>query len=96
MFQFKGINLGSWDMRRESDNLLLAQASTEGDLSTLYVYPQFTWDGCTGVGRIKESKYTLLASLVHDILYIAKKNCHSLPFTLDDADILLKKLIDTW
>lgn len=98
MFQFKGMNVGNWILKKEE--IQVAAGSTEGSgsdlISTVKVFPGFHWDGCTGVGKITESKYTLLASLLHDILYIVKKNSQNPKFTLEQADVLLKKQIDMW
>lgn len=61
----------------------------------LTVEPGYKWDGCTGIGALTETGPTLIASIPHDILYIAKKCEPSLKYTLNQADIYFNRLMKT-
>lgn len=61
----------------------------------LVVYKGYKWDGCTGIGCLTETGPTLLASIPHDLLYIAKKARRDLPYTLKQADRYFRGLMET-
>jgi hypothetical protein len=48
--------------------------------SIVAVYPGYMWDGSTVVGKYYEDEVTLVASLVHDVLYNANKNPDNIIF----------------
>lgn len=99
-FTFDGIDTSDFTLKNTSgQTLAIARCVRKASptRSVLTVKKGFKWDGCTGVGNIYENKYTLMASIVHDILYIAQKDSDKkLPYTLGEADILLKKQIELW
>lgn len=61
----------------------------------LVVYRGYKWDGCTIIGQVTETGPTLLASVPHDLLYIAKKAERKLPYTLSQADTYFRQLMET-
>ena len=64
-----GEQLGYWDMFTPDGKLV---ARCRG--SIVSVLPGYMWDGSTVVGKYYEDEVTLTASLIHDVLYNAKKN----------------------
>lgn len=56
--------VGKWKMYDKKGTLV-----AEADIDTVTIYPGYVWDGCTIIGLLYEDKYTLQASLLHDILY---------------------------
>lgn len=59
----------------------------------LKVMPGYKWDGCTFIGNFTETPQSLVASIAHDILYIAKKNKRDLGYTLSQADQYFRELM---
>ena len=78
-----GINLGEWELISPEGTIV---AKCYG--SVIGVYPEYMWDGCTVIGEQYEDEMTLEASLLHDVLYNAKKNPNNIkvPFSLVTAD----------
>lgn len=78
-----GKNIGKWEMLDPCGNIV---AKSFG--SAVVVYPNYLWDGSTVVGNFFEDDVTLEASLIHDVLYNAKKNPNNIevPFSLWWAD----------
>ena len=63
--------------------------------SIVTVYPDYMWDGSTVVGKYYEDEVTLAASLIHDILYNAKKNPDDIKvkFNLWKADTIFSEYL---
>lgn len=82
-----GENLGYWNLCNP-DGLIVAKCMS----GVVAVYPGYMWDGSTIVGDYYEDEVTLEASLIHDVLYNAKKNPQdkSVPFSLFKADKIFK------
>lgn len=60
----------------------------------LNVWSGYKWDGCTGIGKLTETGPTLIASIPHDILYIANKDSHGkLKYSLAKADTYFRNLM---
>ncbi len=78
-----GMNLGQWKLIAPCGSIV---AQSFG--SVIAVYPNYMWDGCTVIGEKFEDEVTLEASLLHDVLYNAKKNPDNIkvPFSLFKAD----------
>lgn len=87
-----GRNVGKWEMYDPQGNMV---AKSYG--STLVAFPNYMWDGSTVIGDLFEDEVTLEASLVHDILYNAKKNPDDIPvpFCLGVADKILCEVMQT-
>jgi hypothetical protein len=64
-----GYNFGKWELRNPENEVV---AKCDG--SIVVAYPNYLWDGSTVIGEHYEDEVTLEASLIHDILYNAKKN----------------------
>lgn len=81
-----GRDLGKWELYTP-DNTIVAKCFG----SVVVVFPNYMWDGTTVIGDYYEDDVTLKASLIHDVLYNAKKNPNDvkLPFTLWEADSIL-------
>lgn len=62
-------NLGFWNLVTPTGEVV---ANCNGNV--IIVYPNYMWDGTTVIGNVYEDKMTLRASLLHDVLYNAKKN----------------------
>lgn len=82
-----GKELGKWELRTPDD---IVVAKSLG--SIVVVYPGYMWDGSTVVGQYYEDEVTLEASLIHDVLYNAKKNPDDIkvPFSLFTADSIFR------
>lgn len=78
-----GEQLGYWDLYTPDNHLV---ASCRG--SIVQIFEGYMWDGSTVIGKYYEDEVTLEASLIHDILYNAKKNPDDIkvPFSLWKAD----------
>ena len=83
-----GTELGKWELYTP-DNIIVAKCFG----SVVVVYPNYMWDGSTVIGKYYEDEVTLKASLLHDILYNAKKNPDNIkvPYTLFQADRIFKE-----
>lgn len=62
-------DLGIWELVTPAGDIV-----AECIYNNVIVYPDYMWDGSTVVGAIYEDEMTLEASLLHDVLYNAKKN----------------------
>lgn len=73
-------NLGNWNLISPQTNEIVASCIE----NTVTVYEGYMWDGSTVVGDYYEDEATLEASLLHDVLYNAKKNPQDIkvPFNL--------------
>jgi hypothetical protein len=82
-----GKELGKWELRTP-DNIVVAKSLG----SVVIVYPGYMWDGSTIIGEYYEDKVTLEASLIHDVLYNAKKNPEDIKvsFSLFTADSIFR------
>lgn len=82
-----GHNFGRWELRTPED---IVVAKCMG--SIVVAYPNYMWDGSTVMGNYYEDEVTLEASLIHDILYNAKKNPDDIKvdFTLFKADKIFR------
>jgi hypothetical protein len=82
-----GYNLGRWELRTP-ENVIVARCLG----SVVVVYPGYMWDGSTVIGEYYEDEITLEASLIHDVLYNAKKNPEDIkvPFSLFTADSIFR------
>lgn len=74
---------------KDTSGKLLVKASD----GKMRIYKGFKWDGCTVIGKLTETPQTLVASAAHDALYIAKKNCPQLSFSLVQTDTYFKQLM---
>jgi hypothetical protein len=81
-----GHKLGNWELVTPNNEIV---AKCDG--SIVIAYPNYMWDGSTVIGKYYEDEETLEASLLHDILYNAKKNPDDInvPFNLFLADKLM-------
>ncbi len=63
--------------------------------SIVAVFPGYMWDGSTFIGNYYEDEVTLVASLIHDILYNANKNPDNIKvkFTLWRADTIFSEYL---
>lgn len=82
-----GKELGIWELRTPDDIVVAKSLGT-----IVVVYPGYMWDGSTVVGQYYEDEVTLEASLIHDVLYNAKKNPDDIkvPFSLFTADSIFR------
>lgn len=82
-----GEQLGYWDMYTPDGKLV---ARCRG--SIVSVLPGYMWDGSTIVGEYYEDEVTMEASLIHDVLYNAKKNPEDIKvsFSLFTADSIFR------
>jgi hypothetical protein len=87
MIYVTGYNLGRWELRTP-ENVIVARCQG----SVVVVYPGYMWDGSTVMGEYYEDEVTLEASLIHDVLYNAKKNPEDIkvPFSLFTADSIFR------
>lgn len=78
-----GVNMGEWELLSPEGTIV-----TKCYGSVIGVYPEYMWDGCTVIGEKYEDEITLESSLLHDVLYNAKKNPDGIevPFSLFGAD----------
>ena len=86
-----GYNFGKWELRNPENEVV---AKCDG--SIVVAYPNYLWDGSTVIGEYYEDEQTMEASLLHDILYNAKKNPKDIevPFSLFLADkIMMRHLL---
>lgn len=85
-----GKNLGKWELRTP-DNIVVAKSLG----SVVIVYPGYMWDGSTVIGKYYEDEVTLEASLIHDVLYNAKKNPEDIKvsFSLFTADSIFRNYL---
>lgn len=82
-----GYDFGHWELRTPEDVVV---AKSIG--SIVIAYPNYMWDGSTVIGNYYEDEVTLEASLIHDILYNAKKNPDDIKvnFTLFKVDEIFR------
>lgn len=82
-----GKELGIWELRTPDDVVVAKSLGT-----IVVVYPGYMWDGSTIVGQYYEDEVTLKASLIHDVLYNAKKNPDDIKvsFSLFTADSIFR------
>ena len=82
-----GKELGKWELRTP-DNIVVAKCLG----SIVIVYPGYMWDGSTVIGEYYEDEVTMEASLIHDVLYNAKKNPDDIKvsFSLFTADSIFR------
>lgn len=88
-------NLGKWQLINPIENEVVVIC----DRNELTVKSGYMWDGSTVVGKYYEDEQTLEASLLHDVLYNAKKNPQNIevPFSLFLADkIMMKHLLSLY
>lgn len=80
-----GKSFGSWDLI-SPDGKVVVQCRN----SVIAILSGYMWDGTTVIGNFYEDDCTLVASLLHDVLYNAVKNPHDIkvPFSLVEADKL--------
>jgi hypothetical protein len=80
-------DLGRWELRTPN-NIVVAKCLG----SIIIVYPGYMWDGSTVIGNYYEDEATLEASLIHDVLYNAKKNPDDIKvsFSLFTADSIFR------
>ena len=85
-----GKELGKWELRTP-DNIVVAKCLG----SIVVIYPGYMWDGSTVVGQYYEDEITLEASLIHDVLYNAKKNPEDIKvsFSLFTADSIFRNYL---
>ena len=85
-----GEQLGYWDMYTPDGKLV---AKCRG--SIVSVLPSYMWDGSTVVGEYYEDEVTMEASLIHDVLYNAKKNPEDIKvsFSLFTADSIFRNYL---
>lgn len=85
-------NLGNWNL---IDPITADMVVTCKD-NVITIKAGYMWDGSTVIGEYYEDFETLEASLLHDVLYNAKKNPQDIevPFSLFLADrIMMQKLL---
>lgn len=80
-------NLGEWELLTPENKLVAKSFGT-----VVVVFPGYMWDGSTVIGNYYEDEVTLEASLIHDILYNAKKNPDNIKvkFSLFSADMIFR------
>lgn len=80
-------NFGKWQLLEPISKVPVAICHN----NILEIKEGYMWDGSTVVGNYYEDHQTLEASLVHDVLYNAKKNPQDIkvPFSLFEADKIL-------
>jgi hypothetical protein len=81
-------NLGSWKLIDPKTKETVAICSN----NQIVVKSGYMWDGSTVIGEYYEDYQTMEASLLHDVLYNAKKNPDNLEvsFSLFKADALFR------
>lgn len=84
-------NLGEWQLLDPQSNEVVAICNN----NLIEVKAGYMWDGSTVIGEYYEDFETLEASLLHDVLYNAKKNPQDIevPFSLFLADKIMMKLL---
>lgn len=82
------IDLGKWKLIDPQSNEIVVICN-ENEVT---VKAGYMWDGSTVIGEYYEDFETLEASLLHDVLYNAKKNPEGkeVPFSLFDADVIFR------
>ena len=82
------VNLGKWQLLDPQTQEVVAICNN----NVVEVKEGYMWDGSTVIGEYYEDFQTLEASLLHDILYDAKKNPKNIevPFSLFDADAIFR------
>ena len=86
------INLGKWNLIDPQSNEIVVICNE----NEVVVKAGYMWDGSTVIGEYYEDLETLEASLLHDVLYNAKKNPQNIevPFSLFLADkIMMQHLL---
>lgn len=86
------INLGKWNLIDPQSNKIVVICNE----NEVIVKAGYMWDGSTVIGEYYEDFETLEASLLHDVLYNAKKNPQDIevPFNLFLADkIMMQHLL---
>ena len=80
--------LGKWQLLDPQSEEVVAIC----DNNVVTVKVGYMWDGSTVIGDYYEDHETLEASLLHDVLYNAKKNPEGkkVPFSLFDADDIFR------
>ena len=81
-------DLGKWSLKDPQSDEIVATCNN----NIVEVKAGYMWDGSTVIGEYYEDFQTLEASLLHDILYDAKKNPKNIevPFSLFDADAIFR------
>lgn len=81
-------NLGKWQLVDPISKEPVAICHN----NILTIKEGYMWDGSTVVGKYYEDECTLEASLLHDVLYNAKKNPDKIevPFSLFEADKIFR------
>lgn len=85
-------NLGEWQLLDPQSNEVVAICNN----NLIEIKAGYMWDGSTVIGEYYEDFETLEASLLHDVLYNAKKNPQDIevPFSLFLADrIMMQQLL---
>ena len=84
-------NLGKWQLLDPQTQEVVAICNN----NIVEVKAGYMWDGSTVIGEYYEDHETLEASLLHDVLYNAKKNPIRIdvPFTLFQADRIFRDLL---
>lgn len=85
-------NLGKWQLLDPQSNEVVAICNN----NLIEIKAGYMWDGSTVIGEYYEDFETLEASLLHDVLYNAKKNPQDIevPFSLFLADrIMMQQLL---
>ena len=86
------IDLGKWNLIDPQSNEIVVICN-ENEVT---VKAGYMWDGSTVIGEYYEDEQTMEASLLHDVLYNAKKNPQDIevPFSLFLADkIMMRHLL---
>ena len=81
-------DLGKWQLLDPKTEEVVAIC----DNNVVTVKVGYMWDGSTVIGKYYEDFETLEASLLHDVLYNAKKNPEGkeVPVSLFDADVIFR------
>lgn len=81
-------DLGKWQLLDPKTEEVVAIC----DNNVVTVKVGYMWDGSTVIGKYYEDFETLEASLLHDVLYNAKKNPEGkeVPFSLFDVDVIFR------
>ena len=84
-------NFGKWNLIDSHTNSIMAICKD----NIITIKSGYMWDGCTIVRKYYEDPQTLEASLLHDVLYNAKKNPKKVevPFSLFEADKVFAKYL---
>lgn len=88
-FYVHNMNAGKWNLYDKDK--LIAFADTD----KITIQPGYKWDGCTGIGELYEDKYTLQASILHDLLYeVLSIDGYEAKFSQLQADYWFSKLLE--